>query len=233
MKLINLLKESLGLNEGVYDPNILKAFFLAGGPGSGKTFVSGKVTAGHGLRFINSDTFFEKLLRDAQLSMDLEYLKQEVPDDYEKAMQLRDKAKISAKKAESNYLIGRLGVIYDGTGAEYDKIQDLRDKCIDLGYDTYMIFVNTSLDVALERNARRERSVAKDVVTDSWQSVQNNMGKFQNLFGASNFIVVDNNKFNEDILNKVWKRVRSMVKAPLKNPIGKRWIEQQLTMRKR
>ena len=233
MKLINLLKESLGLNEGVYDPNILKAFFLAGGPGSGKTFVSGKVTSGHGLRFINSDTFFEKLLRDAKLSMDLEYLKQEVPDDYEKAMQLRDKAKMSAGKAEANYLVGRLGVIYDGTGAEYDKIKDLRDKCIDLGYDTYMIFVNTSLDVALERNAKRERSVAKDIVTDSWQSVQNNMGKFQNLFGGSNFIVVDNNKFNEDVLNKVWKRVRALVKAPLKNPIGKRWIEQQLAMRKR
>ena len=27
------------INEGVYDPGIFKAFFLAGGPGSGKTFV--------------------------------------------------------------------------------------------------------------------------------------------------------------------------------------------------
>lgn len=233
MKLLKLLKESLGLNEGVYDRNILKAFFLAGGPGSGKTFVSGKVTSGHGLRFINSDIFFEKLLRDAQLSMDLEYLKQEFPADYEKAMQLRDKAKMSAGKAEANYLVGRLGVIYDGTGADYERIKDLRDKCIDLGYDTYMIFVNTSLDVALERNAKRERSVAKDIVTDSWQSVQNNMGKFQNLFGGSNFIVVDNNKFNENVLNKVWKRVRALVNAPLINPIGKRWIEQQLVMRKK
>ena len=28
------------LKEGLYDPNIFKAFFLAGGPGSGKTFVT-------------------------------------------------------------------------------------------------------------------------------------------------------------------------------------------------
>lgn len=233
MKLLDIFKKSNTLNEGVYDPSIFKAFFLAGGPGSGKTFVTGKVTSGHGLRFINSDTFFEKLLRDAELSMDLEYLKYEKPDEYEKAMQLRDKAKLSAKKAESNYLVGRLGVIYDGTGDDYAKIKNLRQKCIELGYDTYMIFVNTSLDVALQRNAQRERSVAKDVVTDSWKSVQNNMGKFQNLFGTSNFIVVDNNTFNEDLLNKVWKRVTSMIKAPIKNPIAKQWIDAQLQMKKR
>ena len=28
------------IQEGVYDPNILKAFFLAGGPGSGKSIYS-------------------------------------------------------------------------------------------------------------------------------------------------------------------------------------------------
>ena len=30
------------LNEGVNDPSIFKAVFLAGGPGSGKSFVVGK-----------------------------------------------------------------------------------------------------------------------------------------------------------------------------------------------
>ena len=29
------------LLEGVYDPNIFKAFFMAGGPGSGKSYVAG------------------------------------------------------------------------------------------------------------------------------------------------------------------------------------------------
>ncbi len=32
------------LQEGVYDPNIFKAFFLAGGPGSGKSYVVRKTT---------------------------------------------------------------------------------------------------------------------------------------------------------------------------------------------
>ena len=32
------MKSFTELLEGVYDPNIFKAFFMAGGPGSGKSF---------------------------------------------------------------------------------------------------------------------------------------------------------------------------------------------------
>ena len=52
------------LQEGVYDPNIFKAFFLAGGPGSGKSFVVRKTTGGLGMKVVNSDTAFEKLLKE-------------------------------------------------------------------------------------------------------------------------------------------------------------------------
>jgi shikimate kinase len=219
------------LTEGVYDPGILKCFFLAGGPGSGKSFVSGKVTGGQGLKFINSDTYFEMLLKKAKLSMDLPSLS---PEDNAKAMALRTgPAKEKMKKTESNYLAGRLGVIYDGTGDDFQKIKGLKEKVEALGYDTYMLFVNTSLDVALQRNQARERTVDPGVVTDSWKDVQANMGKFQNLFGGSNMIIVDNDKFNEDVLNKVWKQIMGIVKAPVKNPKGKEWIKAELEARKR
>ena len=46
------------LKEGVYDPGIFKAFFLAGGPGSGKTFVTAQAFAGTGLKVVNSDSAF-------------------------------------------------------------------------------------------------------------------------------------------------------------------------------
>ena len=57
------------LQEGVYDPNILKAFFLAGGPGSGKSYVVKRTTGGLGMKIVNSDNAFEKLLKDAGLSL--------------------------------------------------------------------------------------------------------------------------------------------------------------------
>ena len=56
------------VNEGVYDPNILKAIFLAGGPGSGKSYAASKVfgvadimksTSATGLKQVNSDPAFE------------------------------------------------------------------------------------------------------------------------------------------------------------------------------
>ena len=51
------------IKEGVYDPNIFKAIFLEGGPGSGKSFVAGKAMCGLGLKIINSDDAFEKYLK--------------------------------------------------------------------------------------------------------------------------------------------------------------------------
>ena len=50
------------ITEGVYDPNIFKAFFLAGGPGSGKSWVSAKTLSGMGLKVINSDDVSEYTL---------------------------------------------------------------------------------------------------------------------------------------------------------------------------
>ena len=57
------------LHEGLYDPGIFKAFFLAGGPGSGKSFVTSSAFAGSGLKLVNSDMAFERNLKKAGLSM--------------------------------------------------------------------------------------------------------------------------------------------------------------------
>ena len=57
------------LSEGLYDPGIFKAFFLAGGPGSGKTFVTSTAFAGSGLKVVNSDIAFERGLKKAGLSL--------------------------------------------------------------------------------------------------------------------------------------------------------------------
>ena len=99
------MKAFYQLLEGVYDPNIFKAFFMAGGPGSGKSYVAGKTTAGQGLKVVNSDDVFERYLKQARLSF-------EMPD-AEKAQ--RDARRASAKavttKRQDNYIEGRLGML--------------------------------------------------------------------------------------------------------------------------
>ena len=63
------------LQEGVYDPNIFKAFFLAGGPGSGKSFVVRRTTGGLGMKIVNSDAAFERLLDKEGLDKKMPLLK--------------------------------------------------------------------------------------------------------------------------------------------------------------
>ena len=223
------MKTFLKLQEGVYDPNIFKAFFLAGGPGSGKSFVVRKTTGGLGLRIVNSDNTFEKLLKDADFPLDFRNMSS---DKAKERDVIRAKAKAITQRQQSNLIAGRLGLVIDGTGKEYDKISSQATGLRNLGYETYMIFVNTSLDTALDRNNKRARKLPANIVKDSWNGVQKNIGKFQNYFGSKNFIIVDNNKADEDVFNKVFKVIRKLATKKVTNYIATTWIQQQLDMKK-
>ena len=214
------------LQEGVYDPNIFKAFFLAGGPGSGKSYVVRKTTGGTGLKVVNSDPAFEMLIKKASLSL-------KMPDDeFERREPLRKHAGRMAKKVHANYVEGRLGLVIDGTGKNADRLMDQARQLEEIGYDTHMIFVNTSLDVALQRNAQRARSVPESIVVKSWKDVQSNIGKFNNFF-KGRMIIVDNNDATDNPFTEVWKRVQGLLRKKVTNSRAKNWISMELTKKKR
>ena len=217
------------LQEGVYDPNIFKAFFLAGGPGSGKSYVVARTTKMFGMRVVNSDDVFEKLVKASGMNMDM---RNYTAAQEKRRDELRDIAKRVTKVREKNYVDGRLGLIIDGTGKNYDKIEKQMRELQQLGYDSHMIFVNTSLDVALERNLKRPRKLPEPLVVKSWNNEQKNIGKFQNLF-RDRFIIVDNNDPNEPPHLEVFKRVKQLANKKVTNGIAKRWIANELEMKKR
>ena len=224
------------LQEGVYDPNIFKAFFLAGGPGSGKSYVVARTTAPFGMRVVNSDDVFEKLVKAAGMSMDM---RNYTASQEKRRDELRSTAKKittarmgNIKTGEGGYLEGRLGLIIDGTGKDYNKIEGQMRELQQLGYDTHMIFVNTSLDVALARNQKRDRTLPEPIVVKSWNAVQKNIGKFSQLF-KNRFIIMDNNDKDEDILTGVFKRVRTLANKKVTNGIAKQWIAKELEMKRR
>jgi|TARA_R110002153_G_scaffold11033_1_gene42690 predicted kinase len=219
------------LQEGLYDPNIFKAFFLAGGPGSGKTFVTGNAFGGTGLKVINSDAAFERSIKKAGLSL-------KMPDSEEEARDMiRTRAKAITGSMMDMAIKGRLGLVIDGTGRDYDKISAQMKMLQQLGYDCYMVFVNTSLDVALERNTNRPRSVPEYIVNKSWTAVQSNIGKFQNLFGMSNMVIVDNNKSDKElitiVMNKVSKSVRRLLSNKIQSYTAKRWMATERKLKRR
>ena len=104
------------LQEGVYDPGIFKAFFMAGGPGSGKSFIAANTFTGTGLKFVNSDNVFERALKQSGLS-------DKMPD-HEAYFRdvIRARAKGTTKRQLDTYVKGRLGLVIDATGRDYGRI---------------------------------------------------------------------------------------------------------------
>ena len=243
------------IKEGVEDKGILKAIFLAGGPGSGKTWVTRGLygipkkmnfSAG-GLKLVNQDTELEMLLKKYFGTTDLDNMPEELFANLTgvdfKGKQVANSSGMRAFAKEltaarlEGYVRGRLGVIIDGTGHKYHSIAKKKQRFEDLGYDTYMVFVNTSLEVALKRNSERDRVVPEKIVRDSWNDVQQNLGGFQSLFGR-NFLIVDNSTtLDEEAAQKkfdslVKKGVNKFVKAPVKNRIGQKWMKRARLLKK-
>ena len=99
----------------------------------------------------------------------------------------------------------------------------------ELGYDTMMLFVNTSEEVAQQRNSSRKRRIPTEMVTTMWQRVQQNIMKFQQIFGAANFHVVDNSGGLEDPdrkqnFDKVYKESQKFLNQPPSKRTAKAWL---------
>ena len=218
------------ITEGVYDPSIFKAFFLGGGPGSGKSWVSARALSGMGLKVINSDNAFVSKLKREKLTLDF------AAHD-EKEIIARDKIRSRSKQIAGmqlgTALEGRLGLIIDSTARDVEKISSQAANLRKIGYDIHMVFVNTSLDVALERNKNRPRRLPDAIIIDSHRQIQKNMGRLQRIFGGRNFLVVDNNKSSEDVNPMVHKKIRSMIDRAPTSYQAVRWIHRELEKRKR
>ena len=211
------------LEEGVNDPGIFKAVFLAGGPGSGKSFIVGKTAlTSFGLKLINSDDAFEHQLKKVGLTTSPEDIYSDL------GQSVRGKAKALTKSRQDIALKGRLGLVIDGTGKDYDKIATQAKELKKIGYEVAMIFVNTDLETAQARNKARTRTLPEKEVTDMWNAVQKNIGKFQNFFGQ-NFIVVDNSTGAnyEGAVNSAYKKIGAWTKKPANTSQAKKWIKSQ------
>lgn len=249
---LSYVSESVELNEGINDPGKMKAIFLAGGPGSGKDYVMNSVLAGEGLKEINSDTAFEYLMKKNNLDM-------EMPDSERVERDIvRGRAKSMTKEKERLALAGRLGLIINGTADDLEKIKTVKKSLEADGYETMMVFVNTSNEVSQQRNVERGKMGGRkvpdgtdkngvpdgsdDIRSEKWHQAQKNIGELQKIFGNQSFAVIDNSidirKATPEVKSKVqdnFNRVRRMaqqfVRADNQNPNAKKWIEAEAKKR--
>ena len=244
-KIYSNMLENQELQEGINDTAIFKAVFLAGGPGSGKSFIGtekkGKSpTAGGdpkifmsggqlglinlGLRVVNPDPAYEKLLKDAGLDA-----KNSADIWSDKGQEIRVKATDLTAKQKSLYVDGRLGVVVDGTGANINKIKGQKSLLDKVGYECAMIYVNTNLETAIARDAKRDRTIGADKVTEMWNNVQKNLKSYEGIFGKSNMYVIDNSdgsNWNVEA-KKAHKKLEKWIRKDPTDPKAKAWIENQ------
>ena len=176
-----------------------------------------------GYKVVNSDDAFEAAMKKASMEMNPENIFSV------KGQELRGKAKNLTDIKQTMYLKGRLGLVIDGTGKDPDKIADQAKILQKLGYDVAMIFVNTDLETAISRDAQRARTIGAKGVTEYWKAVQKNIGKFQQMFGKKNFLVVDNSEgkdFKSETL-RAYRDATKFTKSPVENTKAKSWINTQ------
>lgn len=210
------------LEEGIDDRYLLKAVLLSGSPGAGKSYIARKAFAGLDVRVSSSDQAFEWKLAKAGHDLVID------PDSpgYAEKMRLRDRAKEITDARLKAWVNGMLPLLLDGTAKDYGKVTRTAEGLRAIGYDVSMVFVNTSLDVALARNAKRARRLSDDEVRRMYGEVQANIGRLRDYFGADNFHVVDNSETvdspaaEQTLDTKLSRIARQAFEAPLQSKTG-------------
>jgi dephospho-CoA kinase len=225
------------LNEGVHDKSIFKAVFLAGGPGSGKDYVLSNTLDGHGLTEINSDKALEYLMDKKGLDKTMPASEKEVRE------VVRGKAKNMTELRQRLALLGRNGLIINGTGDDVEKIRKIKERLEEIGYETHMVAVNTADEVSKQRNIERGasggRTVPENIRKQKWDAVQNARPEFAKMFG-DNYTEFDNSedlrkatpdvvKAKKDEMLEIFKKVKAFTSKHPSHPAADLWVAHEMS----
>lgn len=224
-------ESSIFTEAGIHDPNLLKAIFVVGAAGSGKSSIAKTMFSGRGLKFVDQDKHLQRFLSDRNVPLS------KVGDAPYKVFK---KAQGLAHKERDAYARQRLGLIIDSTGWDYPRVEEPVKKLRELGYDCYLIAVTVSLETAMKRNWDRGqaggRLVPKHAIRRTFSGLERNLPKYVRLFGHKNTTIISN---DTPIAANQWKTVVAPALAragdkilakPIKNAAGRDWLD-QLAMR--
>ena len=216
-RLKNYIQEEL-LSEGINDKGILKAVFLAGTPSSGKSYVISKISDGKiEPRIVNTDKM-------------LEFLK---AFEAERWLSVADVVKRTTKNQLSNYLNSMLPLFIDGTSSKPSSLLRRNGILKSLGYDSAIIWVDTSLQTSLKRARKRFEDGGREVPDAVVKKIYDELTGLKKYYASefNNFteILNDDGELIDKVILQAYKKVSSFFNSPIKNPIGIKLIN---TMKK-
>ena len=219
------------LSEGRNDPSIFKAVFMAGAPGAGKSYVSDWMSLGPqlGYKVINSDIEFTRYMKDAGLTDEKGAVILDPKREYERNV-IRTVAKRHTGSKASHAMIGRLGLVIDGTGANAAKVEKQKKTLEALGYETAMVYVSIPLEDSIESDRKRgeegERSIGPELVTQKFKELDKSIPKLKKSFGKM-FFEIDNTvrEKTPQLIRKVETIIKKWSKQLPKNKAAKTWMK--------
>jgi predicted kinase len=198
------------INESINDRGLFKAVFLAGQPGSGKTYVMTKITSGQiEPRIVNVDNITEFLNIHNPLSV-------------------YDKSKKISKNQLYNYLNGMLPLFVDSTSANPTTLKKRLNVLESLGYDCALIYVNTSLEKSVERVGNRKRKVGQETIQGNYSELQTLKNEYKKYFPFHMEINNNEGALTDDVILKAYKRISYFFDSEIDNPIGNERYEMML-----
>jgi predicted ABC-type ATPase len=204
---------------------------MAGAPGAGKTFVSDWMSLGPqlGYKVINSDMEFTRYMKDAGLTDENGAVILEPETEFQRGV-IRTVAKRHTKAKHDSALIGRLGLVIDGTGANASKVTGQKKTLEALGYECAMVYVSIPLEDSIASDKKRgedgERSIGPELVTAKFKQLDKSIPKLKKAFGTM-FFVIDNTVREKTpaIIRGVLNTITKWSKKMPRNKAAKTWMK--------
>lgn len=207
------------LIESINDKGIFKALFIVGMPYAGKSYTVTQISGDISPRIVNTDRPLEHLAKMKGVD-----LSKEVEDSILHG--LVDKSKLLNSKLLINYIDSMLPLIVDGTSADISNILQRIGTLQYFGYDVGIIFVNVSLETALNRreNSGRERSVPQEFIKFVGEKYEEDKEYLKK--NIRDIYEVDNNGvLTDNVIKKLYNHAKDFYSAPIENPIGNRHLK--------
>jgi tRNA uridine 5-carbamoylmethylation protein Kti12 len=205
------------LAESIEDKGILKAMFMVAGPGSGKSFIGKQLMGSIEPRIVNTDKFSRDYFGIAKGAWDI------FSTDTPKS--ITDKSKIMTQEQLALNINSMLPLLIDSTSSNTTSLFKRDGILKSVGYETGMIFIKTSLEVARRRNKERLTRGEGGVPEDFLETTYNKIAEIEDFYrdNFKTFIVIineDDNAF-DIFLQKRFKEVQKFYASETRNPIGK------------
>lgn len=201
------VRKGLGLHENV-NHGLFKAVFVSGGPGSGKDIIIREAIPEQNAVEINSITAINIL---------------------------NDKHKLFefSRDVKKEAIRNRMPLIITGTTNEQFNILAIREELEELGYETLMVFVNTTNESSKKRNEAHERILSESVRQERWNITQLVAEKYNQEF--TKYLEFDNSldlneagdlerAEKEEDISIIYEMSNWFFDTPVENEIAESWM---------